>query len=135
MEYWETLKTITAEYLRAHPDHIFVFGDNTIRKGKGGAATLRDEPNTWGFITKKLPNNHDDSFYRPADYQKVFHEERQKLIDEIVNHPERTYLISKLGAGLANRYRIWEEVIRPGLVVLGYFKNVVFLFKDEEATQ
>jgi len=121
---------ITNEYLRANPNHIFVFGDNTIRKGKGGAATLRDEPNTFGFITKKFPNNSDESFYRPAEYQKIFHDERQKLIDEIIAHPERTYLISKIGAGLANRYHIWEEVIKPGLVVLGYFKNVQFIFDE-----
>jgi len=52
---------MTKEYLRAHPEVIFVFGDNLIHRGKGGAAKLRDEPNTYGFITKKYPNNIDSS--------------------------------------------------------------------------
>jgi hypothetical protein len=33
---------ITKKYLENHPNHIFVFGDNSLRQGKGGAASLRD---------------------------------------------------------------------------------------------
>jgi len=44
---------ITAQYLKENPDHIFVFGDNTVRKGFGGAAKFRDFPNTYGFVTLK----------------------------------------------------------------------------------
>jgi hypothetical protein len=49
--------TIAREYLRSHPDHVFVFGDNLLGRGLGGAAALRREPNTFGFITKKRPDN------------------------------------------------------------------------------
>lgn len=120
---------ITKEYLRANPTHVFVFGDNTIRKGKGGAAILRDEPNTYGFITKKYPNNEDASFYRPEEYRVIFNKELAKLSWEIFDHSKKTYLISQLGGGLANRYNIWETIIKPGLEKIRAFSNVVFLWE------
>jgi len=119
---------ITKEYLREHPDRVFVFGDNTIGKGYGGAAVLRDEPNTLGFLTKKFPNNNDASFYRPEEYKKIFDQEMEDLIWWIKAYYHKTFLISQLGSGLANKYHIWEEVIRPGLEVLKKYPNVKFLF-------
>jgi hypothetical protein len=41
----------SAELLRAHPNVLFVFGDNGDRKGYGGQACIRDEPNTVGIAT------------------------------------------------------------------------------------
>ena len=122
---------ITKEYLESHPDHIFVFGDNLIRRGKGGAATFRDEPNSYGFITKRYPNNRDSSFYEPIDYEAIFWKEVEKLKQEIQKHPEQIYLISKLGAGLANRFHIYEAIIEPNLPdALKEFDNVIFLWSD-----
>ena len=126
---------VTAQYLRDNPDHIFVFGDNTIRKGKGGAAKLRDFRNAYGFITKKYPNNLDRSFYGPKEYQPIFEVELAKLIKEIESHncfykeEGNDYLISKLGAGLANRYGIWEHVIEPRLNLLANYSNVTLLWE------
>ncbi|WP_285905135.1 hypothetical protein [Pseudodesulfovibrio pelocollis] len=119
---------ITAQYLRDHPDHVFVFGDNAVRRGKGGAAALRDEPNTFGFITKKLPMRHDEAFYRPQEYQTVFQGEKMRLEAEIRKNPGKTYLVSKVGSGLASRFGIWEEVIRDGLKSLKGYPNVAFLY-------
>jgi hypothetical protein len=120
---------ITKEYLKQHPDHIFVFGDNTLRKGKKGAAELRDEPNTYGFITKKEPNNKDNSFYTIEEYEKIFKIELQRLICEIETNPNCLFLISKLGAGLANKYGIWEYIIEPQLKeILSKYNNVKFLY-------
>lgn len=118
---------ITKSYLRQNPDHIFVFGDNLQRKGKGGAAKLRDEPNTYGFITKKAPNNNDGSFYKPEEYKDKFDFELRKLEKEIMNNPDKTFLISRLGGGLADKYNIREKVIEPGLTRLKSYDNVVFL--------
>lgn len=123
----EIPKYVTEEFLRSNPNVTFVFGDNLIRKGKGGAAVLRDEPNTYGFITKKYPNNQDESFYRPDEYLSIFYAELLQLAKEIEKNPERTYLISKLGGGLANKYGIYEEVIRTGLKKLELFENVIIM--------
>jgi hypothetical protein len=126
--YIDMEKKITKSYLRQNPDHIFVFGDNLIRKGKGGAAILRDEPNVYGFNTKKLPNNNEGSFYKPDEYRQKFEVELKRLIEEIERFPNKIFMISKLGGGLANRYGIYEKVIQSGLEVLKQYPNVKFLF-------
>lgn len=127
-----TERFLSAADLRARPNDIFVFGDNTLRVGKGGAAALRDEPNAYGFITKRVPTNADDSFYRCEDYQEVFEEELKKLTDQILSNPDKTFMISKLGAGLANRYQIFEGIIEPGLKTLLQYPNVEFLFPIQQ---
>ena len=65
---------IDRDYLRNNPDDIFVFGDNYQRQGHGGAAALRDEPNTYGFITKVAPTHRDEDYFRPAEYVQVIEE-------------------------------------------------------------
>lgn len=119
---------VTKEYLRNNPDHIFVFGDNTVRKGCGGAAKLRYEPNVYGFITKKFPAHTDSCYYRPEEYLSMYEDEIKKLRFEIVNNRNKTFLISKIGAGLANRFGIFEQVIQGRLVKdLEDLNNVIFL--------
>ena len=80
---------ITVEYLNSHPDEIFVFGDNTLRKGTAGAAALRGCPNTYGFLTKKKPNNRNDSFCKPDEYRTIYQEEISKLKRLIESSPEK----------------------------------------------
>jgi hypothetical protein len=109
------MEIITKEFLRNNPNVIFVFGDNLLRKGKKGAATLRDEPNAYGFITKKYPNNRPESFFTLAEYRSKFHRELGKLEKFIIDHPDKEFLISKLGGGLANKYYIFERIIEPNL--------------------
>lgn len=119
---------ITKQFLKENPNYIFVFGDNKKRIGKKGAAKLRDMPNSYGFITKKAPNNRKESFYTPYEYQSIFEKEKEKLKNEIKENPNKTFLISKIGSGLANKFEIFEEVIKPGLKDLIQYENVKFLF-------
>ena len=122
-------KYVDAEFLRQNPDCIFVFGDNLERIGKGGAAVVRDEPNTYGFITKKQPRNVDSAFYRPTEYRNVYRKELERFVAEVIDNPDKCYLISKLGAGLANRFNIFEEIIERNLKKdLQELENVSFLW-------
>lgn len=123
---------ISLKFLRDNPDHMFVFGDNLIHKGKKGAAMLRDEPNSYGFITKKRPSYDSSAYYRPAEYKHVFAKELEKLEGDIKACPHFTFMISKLGFGLANKYGIYQKVIREGLKVLEKYPNVKFLFDLDE---
>lgn len=124
----EIPKTITAQWLMEHPNHIFVFGDNTIRKGEKGGAALRGIPNTYGFITKIYPTTQKNAYYTPDTYHQIFIQELHKLEMRIVTNPKKIFLISKLGSGLANKYGIFEAVIEPGLSPLRQYPNVVFLW-------
>jgi hypothetical protein len=120
---------ITKQFLNDNPNALFVFGDNLIRKGYGGAAILRDHPQAIGFITKKFPDNRDTSFYDPVEYESLFFQELKKLEKIVTEQPDKTFYISQLG-GLANRYNIWGVLIEPNIVgKLQKFDNVVFCFK------
>ena len=128
-QYWNAVNQITEQYLKDNPTHIFVFGDNLKRYGTGGAAKFRNFPNTYGFITKKAPTHNDKDYYRPIEYIKVYKEELAKLIELIEMSPDNTWLISPVGSGLANKYKIWEEVIEPTIKnVLAGRPNVKFLW-------
>ena len=123
---------ITAEYLDDHPECIFVFGDNLARRGFGGAAILRWHPQTYGFITKKIPSNVDTAYYQPKEYKPVFRRELKKLKKFIETHPKQRILISKLGCGLANKYHIFEEIIHDALKELPeQYSNVELLWTDD----
>ena len=121
---------VTREFLDCNPNCYFVFGDNLERRGHGGAAKLRDHPHAIGFITKKFPDNRDESFYKPEEYSSVFFEELDKLEKIIKNSSNNIFYISQLGAGLANKYRIWEKLIQHNLIRrLEKFNNVIFCWE------
>jgi hypothetical protein len=120
--------TVTKLFLDYNPTVLFVFGDNTIRKGFGGAAALRNCENAYGFITKKFPNNKAESFYTLEEYSPIFIQEFAKLIHIIENNPNRLILISKLGGGLANKHHIFENIIQPNLEHLSKYNNVTLLY-------
>jgi len=123
---------ITEKFLQLNPNAYFVFGDNLERRGLGGAAALRHNPHALGFITKKFPDNKDNSFYDVTDYHDVFFEEINKLKRIIKSKPDKTFYISKLGSGLANRYHIWEKLIRKNLVkTFENFDNVIFCWEKD----
>ena len=120
---------ITRRYLREHPDHVFVFGDNLLRKGNAGAAYLRTAPNVYGFITKKFPGRRDVDYYEPHEYVDTYKQEIVKLRFEVQRNPDKTYLISRLGSGLANKHGIFEAIIEPNIKEdLEEFENVRFIW-------
>ena len=122
---------ITKKFLDENEDAVFVFGDNLIHKGYGGAAILRDHPQAYGFITKKYPSNDGDSFYGVHEYREMFKRELACLENDIKKDKNKTFYVSQLGGGLANRYKIWELVIKDGLEkALNQYENVVFLWDE-----
>ncbi len=122
---------VTQEFLDNNLNVYFVFGDNLERWGHGGAAKLRDHPHAIGFITKKFPDNKDESFYKPEEYSAVFFEELKKLKTIIEKRPDKMFYVSQLGGGLANKFRIWDKLIRHNLVrALDNFDNVIFCWTE-----
>ena len=119
---------VDENFLRENHNILFIFGDNSRRFGKGGAAKLRNEPNAIGFITKKYPSNDESSFYNLKDYPTVFEDEKLRLLKIIEENKRSWILISKLGGGLANKYGIFENIIQPWLESLEKYKNVILLY-------
>jgi len=85
-----------------NPTHIFVFGDNLIGKGKAGQAIIRDNPNSFGVPTKRLPSMSKGAFFsdRDDEYEIV----KDKLIKLWNLHLEGKVIVlplNKIGSGLA----------------------------------
>ena len=119
---------ITPKWLNDNPEYIFVFGDNCLRLGKKGQAICRGCPNAYGFITKKFPSNDKDAFYKPSAYEEIFKREIGKLKKKIRENVNKTFIIPKLGSGLANKYNIYEKVIKDKIKEeLAEFNNIVFI--------
>lgn len=54
----------SVDLCRQHPNKLFVFGDNIQRRGKGGQAIIRDEPNAFGIATKVAPLMSPPAFFQ-----------------------------------------------------------------------
>ena len=42
---------------------IVLFGDNLLRRGKGGQAVIRDAPNAFGIPTKRSPGRREQDYF------------------------------------------------------------------------
>jgi len=97
---------ITRQYVRDHPEFLFVFGDNDERKGFGGLAKeVRGEPNSIGIRVKKYPSLYDNSFYKDSN----FSEQSLKILCDIEQVKERSknynaivFPSNGIGTGLAD---------------------------------
>ena len=125
---------VTEKFLDENTNIMFVFGDNLSRMGKGGAAKLRHHPQSWGFITKKYPSNKDSSFYEVEEYKPIFKAEMELLKAKLMETEHtHTWLISPVGSGLANKYHIWEEIIKPEMdKELILFPNAIRLWRTHQ---
>ena len=67
---------------RKNPKSLFVFGDNDIKKGKGGQAIIRYEKNSIGIPTKKFNSSNDNAYYTDNEFE-LNKEKIDKSIKEI----------------------------------------------------
>ena len=112
------IKRYKREYLRAHPDWLFVFGDNFERTGYGGqAGEARDEPNAIGIATKHSPSMAPNAFFSDADYDEWFVAEQPTLQRlQKASKAGRTIIwpMDGIGTGLArlekNAPSIWSMI-------------------------
>lgn len=110
-------RNITRSFVQAHPDYIFLFGDNTIRQGYGGQAKeMRGEPNAIGIVTKRYPTMEREALFTDEDF-----EEAKKHIDEdFASIPDSCRIVviprNGLGTGLAlldrNAPKIYRYILK-----------------------
>lgn len=55
------------ELVEANPEVVFVFGDNTKRRGMGGQAIIRGWPNAYGVATKRVGDMAGSSFFEEGN--------------------------------------------------------------------
>lgn len=95
-------KFITRDFVRSHPDWIFLFGDNVARVGMAGQAKeMRGEPNSVGIPTKYAPHMFPNAFM--TDNRLDFNIERINEAFSLLPPPPKTICIpvDGIGTGLA----------------------------------
>ena len=81
----EVVNRYSDSEVKANPDKIYVFGDNTDRKGTGGQAAIRNNPNAFGIATKVHPTNNENAFMSDKDLEsnkKTIDFDIQKILDQ-----------------------------------------------------
>lgn len=95
------------EDARRNPGVLYVFGDNTIRKGMGGqAGALRNEPNAVGVATKYQPSMHPDAFFgdKPEEIiaqQRIIDEDMKPLFEKVKAGGIVVWPTDGIGTGLS----------------------------------
>ena len=97
---WYTVKDV-----KANPNKLYVFGDNLERKGLGGQAIIRKEPNSYGIATKLKPYSSEDSYMRDIELHKEDIEFDISNLEQLIKaNKQYEYLVfpkDGLGTGLA----------------------------------
>ena len=97
----------TIQDVRNNKDSLFVFGDNDVKKGKGGQAIIRKEPNAIGIPTKKYPSYNKSAYYvddeLESNKQKIDNG-LQLVLLEFLSKDYKYLVLPKdgFGTGLAN---------------------------------
>ena len=95
-------KWITRDFVKSHPNWIFVFGDNELRRGFGGQAKeMRGEPNSLGIRTKKYPSDKYYAFWTDDSYDeniKMINSDLE-LLKNYLNVSNKTIVIPADGIG------------------------------------
>ena len=95
-------------------EKIFVFGDNMVRKGKGGQAVIRDCPNAFGIATKRYPSMNEDAFFsdQPDEFDVVMNDLRQ--LYKLSKSHTIVFPVGGIGTGLAQMekrsFAIWSKM-------------------------
>ena len=103
-----------SKLLYENQEKIFVFGDNMVRKGKGGQAVIRDCPNAFGVATKRYPSMNEDAFFsdQPDEFDVVMNDLRQ--LYKLSKSHTIVFPVGGIGTGLAQMekrsFAIWSKM-------------------------
>ena len=94
------------EQCKANPRSIYVFGDNLLRVGEAGQASIRSCNNAIGIATKKKPSMEKSAFFSDKEYDKLepfLKKEMDKIINILFSNDLDTLVFPKdgLGTGLS----------------------------------
>jgi hypothetical protein len=103
-------KLFTVALCRQTPNRLYVFGDNDVKRGTGGQAQIRGEPNAIGVPTKKDIKGAATDYYTDAEYDAnvIKIENALQVVEQKLYHGKYTLLIlptDGLGTGLADLKR------------------------------
>lgn len=97
----EYVKILSTQLVRAHPDKIYIYGDNLKASGKGGQAIIRDEPNAFGIPTKRYPSWDDWAFFSDKEDELEAVKESLRSLYKIAQNKVIVFPEDGIGTGRA----------------------------------
>lgn len=98
-------KFIYREDLKANPDALYLFGDNTLRRGLGGQAKeMRGEPNAVGVATKETPTSGTNAYFTDEKYEAncaIFDADLEPAFAAVMSGKIVVIPLDGLGTGLS----------------------------------
>lgn len=105
-----------------NPNKLYVFGDNMIRRGKGGQASIRDAKNSIGLATKRLPSMSMDSFFSDREDEFcIVEEDIDKILSEMQKDLRYDTLVlpfDGLGTGLSQMPEKSPELFEHMVIII-----------------
>lgn len=98
----EYIKELTIRVCRENPDKVFIFGDNLKAFGKGGQATIRDEPNAFGIPTKRYPSWDERAFFSDKEDEILAVKESLRSLYKTAQNKVVVFPEDGIGTGRAN---------------------------------
>ena len=94
------------EQCKNNPRSLYIFGDNLLRVGEAGQASIRSCNNAIGIATKKKPSMEKSAFFSDKEYDKLepfLKKEMDKIINILFSNDLDTLVFPKdgLGTGLS----------------------------------
>lgn len=111
-------RKLSVQLLREHPDRIYVFGDNLLRRGRAGQAVIRDEPNAFGVPTKRLPTMATEAFFSDQDDEREAVVQALRELFVLAKTREVVFPKAGLGTGLAQMARHSPVIYRQMCEIL-----------------
>ena len=106
------VKWYTIELANSHPDHLFIFGDNTIGQGCGGQAAIRYCKNAYGIPTKKYPTMSANAFFYDEDFDLNTILIKEAIDKTPTNYEYIVFPQDGLGTGLAKLPETGPKIYR-----------------------
>ena len=118
------LDWINRNFVRDHPNDIFIFGDNILRSGFGGQAKeMRGELNAVGVMTKRKPTMDSDAFLsddNPTDMMNVATD-----LMRVMGYVNLGYQIYAPKKGLGTeRARLKEKAPKIHAFIVDFFREL-----------
>ncbi|RLC45641.1 MAG: hypothetical protein DRH57_07590 [Candidatus Cloacimonadota bacterium] len=113
-----------------NPNKLYVFGDNMIRRGKGGQASIREAANSIGLATKRLPSMSVASFFSDKeDEYCIVEEDIEKILSEMQKDLRYDTLVlpfDGLGTGLSQMPEKSPELFEHMVTIIEDKLNITY---------
>jgi len=112
-----------------NPDKLYIFGDNTLRKGTGGQAQIRHCDNSFGICTKWAPTTADGAYFSDTiNCLEIVERDISELIklSKTDKYKEIIFPLDGLGSGLSKMPQKCPLLYRRMNKLLNKHFNIIY---------